>query len=84
VVDVTFPSAGSWEWAIIPAPFAGTAMPALQVLPGSAPQGGAQVAVPQLDPGRAALRWGGFALLLSAAAIGAYSLRGTRRASQRG
>jgi hypothetical protein len=33
VVDVTFPSAGNWEWEIVPAPFEGTKMAPLMVLP---------------------------------------------------
>jgi hypothetical protein len=37
VAEVTFPSAGRWEWEIIPEPFAGTKFPALAVLdPGAA------------------------------------------------
>jgi hypothetical protein len=85
VVEVTFPSAGSWEWAIVPAPFEGTALPALQVLPAAvqpAVPETAPVNIPQPDSGRSVLRWAGLALLLSAAGIGAITRRGGRTAAQ--
>jgi len=85
VVEVTFPSAGSWEWAIVPAPFEGTPLPALQVLPAAVQQAGpqtAQVTMPQADAGRSVLRWAGLALLLGAAGVGAYTWRGRRSAAQ--
>lgn len=31
VVEVTFPTAGSWKWSIIPAPFAGTSFETIEV-----------------------------------------------------
>src|SRR3990170_3497594 len=40
VVEVTFPSAGSWEWVIVPAPVEGTPCPAVQVLPAAVQQSG--------------------------------------------
>ena len=85
VVEVTFPSAGSWEWAIVPAPFEGTTLPALQVLPAAVQPVGpdtAPVTMPQPDPGRSILRWAGLALLLGAAGVGAYTWRGRRSAAQ--
>jgi hypothetical protein len=85
VVEVTFPSAGSWEWAIVPAPFEGTALPALQVLPAAVQPAGPETApvnIPQPDSGRSVLRWAGLALLLSAAGIGAITRRGGRTAAQ--
>ena len=33
VLDVTFPSAGTWDWQIVPEPFDGTAFAPLTVLP---------------------------------------------------
>jgi hypothetical protein len=85
VVEVTFPTAGSWEWAIVPAPFEGTPLPVLQVLPAAVQQVGpetAQVRMPQPDAGRSVLRWAGLALLLGAAGVGAYTWRGRRSAAQ--
>ena len=85
VIEVTFPSAGAWEWAIVPAPFEGTPLPALQVLPAAVQQAGPEIApfaVPQPDPGRSALRWAGLALLLGAAGVGAHTWRGRRSAAQ--
>ena len=85
VVEVTFPSAGSWEWAIVPAPFEGTALPALQVLPAAVQQAGPETApvnLPQPESGRSVLRRAGLALLLSAAGVGAYAWRGRRTAAQ--
>lgn len=85
VLELTFPSAGSWEWAVVPAPFAGTQLPALIVLPAPpalldpAP---APAASPLVDTGRLALRWAGMALLLSAAAAGTYSALGGRLAAR--
>ena len=85
VVEVTFPTAGSWEWAIVPAPFEGTPLPALQVLPAAVQQAGpetALVTMPQSDAGRLVLRWAGLALLLGAAGVGAYTWRGGQSAAQ--
>jgi hypothetical protein len=85
VVEVTFPSAGSWEWAIVPAPFEGTALPALQVLPAAVQPAGPEAApvnIPQPNSGRSVLRWAGLALLLGAAGVGAYTWRGGQSAAQ--
>ena len=85
VVEVTFPAAGSWEWAIVPAPFEGTPLPVLQVLPAAVQQAGpetAPVTIPQPDSGRSVLRWAGLALLLGAAGVGAYTWHGRRSAAQ--
>jgi len=85
VLEVSFPSAGSWEWAIVPVPFEGTPLPVLQVLPAVVQQAGpetAQVTMPQPDAGRSVLRWAGLALLLGAAGVGAYTWRGRRSAAQ--
>jgi len=85
VVEVTFPSAGSWEWAIVPAPFEGTPLPALQVLPAAVQQvrpETAPFAVPQPNSGRSVLRWAGLALLLVSAGVGAYAWRDRRSGAQ--
>jgi hypothetical protein len=82
ILEVTFPSAGSWEWSIVPAPFAGTELAPLTVLPAVIQQvepAPVQTAAPQPDPGRAIMRWAGLALLLAAAGVGADSLRRARR-----
>ena len=96
VLDVTFPSAGAWEWQIVPEPFEGTAFAPLTVLPAAGPAQPSPAspepsAAPQeagasifgLDP--AALRWGGVALLLVAAGLALAAQRGAfdrRRAAR--
>lgn len=82
ILEVSFPSAGSWEWSIVPAPLAGTPLAPLTVLPAVIQQvepAPVQAAAPQADLGRTVMRWTGLALLLAAAGVGAYSLRGARR-----
>ena len=82
VLDVTFPSAGTWDWQIVPEPFEGTAFAPLTVLPAAvpaqaAPSASQPPASAEPQPGaagifgldRSALRWGGLALLLVAAGL---------------
>jgi hypothetical protein len=82
VLELSFPSAGSWEWSIIPAPFAGTPLPPLTVLPAvvqPAEATGVRAAAPQFGLARSIMRWAGLALLLGGAGVGAYRLRSARR-----
>ncbi|MFL5805106.1 MAG: hypothetical protein ACJ8CR_25605 [Roseiflexaceae bacterium] len=85
VVDVTFPSAGTWEWKIAPEPFGPTALAPLTVLPAAAT--GAQPA-PVVQPAPAAatiriepatLRLAGVLLLVAAALAALSSLRSGSR-----
>ncbi|MGH2621555.1 MAG: hypothetical protein ACRDHG_13465, partial [Anaerolineales bacterium] len=41
VVEIVFPAAGIWEWEIVPAPFGGTQLEPLSVLPAVLPQAAA-------------------------------------------
>lgn len=80
-VDVTFPGEGTWEWAILPEPFAllNTFEP-LTVLPGGAPRA---AAAPASAPGtaqlpssaRIGLQAAGALLLLASAAVALASRR---------
>ena len=82
VVDVTFPSAGTWEWEIIPEPFGGTQLGQLTVLPppasapqsAAAPQPAAQPVVAQVES-RSTLRLAGALMLLVAVAVAVASRR---------
>ncbi len=92
VVDLTFPSDGSWDWQItLPtyyvqdspsgqstAIFAPlTVLPPAASAPAAAPvTAPAPAATTWLGLSPAALRWAGLAVLLAALAIGLYSLRG--------
>jgi hypothetical protein len=82
VVDITFPAAGTWEWQIIPEPFAGTKLGQITVLPAAVAPGtasekalapAAPAAVSEKSVGPAvspiALRWIGVFLLVTAAAL---------------
>jgi hypothetical protein len=87
VVDVAFPSAGTWEWEIVPAPFEGTKFVPLTVLPALAkpaeqPAIGAQEATnpalavtPIGEP--ATLRWIGALLLIAAGGLALAGQRAT-------
>jgi hypothetical protein len=72
VVDITFPSDGTWEWQVVPKPFEGTAFAPMMVLPASAPAAAApQAEAPGAVLGVSAAVWraAGLALLLAAAGI---------------
>lgn len=85
-VDVTFPSAGAWDWEIAPEPFAATKLGTLTVLPAGAnstqPATGVTSGAPQptatriLSLAPVALRWVGLALLVAAALLALTSWRG--------
>ena len=80
VVDVTFPSAGVWEWQITPEPFQATRLGQLTVLAAAASP--AEPAAPTgtvLDPAisRAPLRWIGAFMVLAAASLALAGRRGT-------
>lgn len=55
--DLTFPSAGVWEWEAIPAPFAGSALPPVTVIEGPAARVG-PAAEAQLGATQAQVRAG--------------------------
>ncbi len=77
VVDVAFPSAGTWSWTITPAPFAGTTLEPLTVAPPAPSSGsvsGATVLGTRL-PAPLLLRVGGLGLLLLALLLAAMSRR---------
>lgn len=84
VVDVTFPSAGTWEWSITPPPFEGTTFAPLTVLPAASGtnQSAGEAA---LSPARLLqpniLRWAGVGLLIIALTL-ALSTRRSARARQ--
>lgn len=73
VVDVSFPSEGTWEWSITPAPFQGTTFAPLTMLPAAASTSQSD-AVTLLQPSM--LRWAGLALLILAAALALWARRG--------
>jgi len=77
VVNVAFPSAGTWSWAITPAPFAGTTLEPLTVAPPAPSSGsvsGATVLGTRL-PAPPLLRVDGLGLLLLALLLAAISRR---------
>ena len=88
VVDVTFPSAGSWQWSVTPAPFPEVELGGVNVLAAgaAAPKQAAQ-GVPQaearglsldtLASARPTLRWIGALALLLALGLGTWSQRAT-------
>ena len=80
VVDVTFPSAGSWEWQIAPVPFPPTKLGTLRVLPAVAasPQPAALEPVVEPAPAQVILRWSGAIMLLVAAGLALAGRRGRR------
>ena len=77
VVDVTFPSGGTWNWSVTPAPFPVVELGGVTILPA--------IAVPQADSvqfsdaalatARAAARGLGVAALLFAIGLGVWSQR---------
>lgn len=72
VVEVTFPSAGAWEWEITPPPFDGTKFAPLTVLPAAPAAQPAQQPVAQPTTGGfalASLRIPGAVLLVIAVAL---------------
>ncbi len=85
VVEVTFPSAGAWQWEITPEPFAGTRFEPLKVMPAGAdsaeqakltPSAADEGALASLSATRServveagALRWFGAGLLVLAAGL---------------
>lgn len=86
-VEVTFPSAGAWDWEIAPEPFAATKLGTLTVLPAAGansaqPATGVTSGAPQPSATRilsltpVALRWVGLALLVAAALLALASWRG--------
>lgn len=79
VVDVTFPSAGTWTWEIAPGPFAPTPLGQVTVLPAVAtstqPATAAQPVVAP-SPVQPILRWAGLMLILAAAVLALASRRG--------
>jgi len=82
VVEIVFPAAGTWEWSIVPAPFEGTQLEPLSVLPATLTQPAASpeqtVALGASDL-RGWLRWSGIALLLGAGALAVLGRRGARQ-----
>ena len=82
VLDVTFPSAGAWNWQIVPEPFEGTAFAPLTVLPAAAPAQGSPAGSEPLPAAgifgldRSVLRWGGLALLIVAGGLALAAQRG--------
>ena len=85
VVEIVFPAAGTWEWAIVPSPFEGTqfeplnVLPAILTHPAASPQPSAAF---EADNLRVWLRWSGIALLVGAGALAALGQRGSRRAAE--
>ena len=85
VVEVVFPTAGTWEWSIVPVPFEGTQLEPLNVLPATLTQ---LVASPEQTAAfdakdlRGWLRGSGIALLLGAGALAALGQRRSRRAAE--
>ncbi len=80
VVDVTFPSAGSWEWQIAPEPFQPTKLGKLSVLPAVAASPQPATAVETVvapATSRIILRWIGAIMLLVAAGLALAGRRGT-------
>ena len=79
VVDVTFPSAGVWEWQITPEPFQPTRLGQLTVLAAAAAAAEpADASGTMLEPviSRAPIRWIGAFMVLAAAALALASRRG--------
>jgi len=78
VVDVTFPSAGVWEWQITPEPFQPTRLGQLTVLAAAAAAEPAGATGTMLEPAisRAPLRWIGAFMVLAAAALALAGRRG--------
>lgn len=54
VVDVTFPSAGRWEWEITPEPFTGTKLPTLNVAASAVASAASEAAIVQPSQASAA------------------------------
>ena len=85
VVEIVFPGAGTWEWSIVPAPFEGTQLEPLNVLPASLPQAFASpdpaVALDASDL-RVWLRWSGISMLLGAGAVAGLGRRSSARAAE--
>jgi hypothetical protein len=88
VVDVTFPSAGSWQWSVTPAPFPEVELGGVSILPAgvAAPQQASQgspategrgLSFDTLASVRPTLRWAGGLALLLALALGVWSQRAT-------
>jgi hypothetical protein len=86
VVDVTFPSVGSWQWSVTPAPFPEVELGGVNVLaagaaaPQQAAQGAPQterrgLSLDTLASARPTLRWIGALVLLVALGLGAWSQR---------
>ncbi len=85
VVEIVFPAVGTWEWEIVPAPFEGTQLEPLSVLPALVPQVAAspdQAVAFDFDNLRVLLRWSGIALLLGAGALAVLGRRGSSRAAE--
>jgi len=79
VVEVTFPSAGVWEWQITPEPFQPTRLGQLTVLAAAAaPAEPAAATGTVLDPAisRAPVRWIGTFMVLAAAGLALAGRRG--------
>jgi len=82
VVEVVFPEAGTWEWSIVPAPFEGTQLEPLNVLPATLTQPAASPQQTVAFNGnnlRVLLRWSGIALLLGAGTLAILGRRGSSR-----
>ncbi len=82
VVEIVFPAAGTWEWSIVPAPFEGTQLEPLRVLPASLTQPAASPEQTVAFDANSLLRWSGIALLLGAGALAALRQRNSRRAAE--
>jgi len=85
VVEIVFPAAGTWEWSIVPAPFEGTQLEPLNVLPATLAQPAASPQQTVAFDGnnlRVLLRWSGIALLLGAGAMAALGHLNSRRAAE--
>jgi hypothetical protein len=80
VADVTFPTAGVWEWEAVPDPFPPTKLGTLTVLPAAAapprPAGASQALVTIAITPQVALRVVGAAFVLVALALALVSRRG--------
>ncbi len=79
VVDVTFPSAGSWTWNVTPSPFPVVEMGSIRILPAVAtgPQqtNKTLIADAAAATARSAARWLGAAALLGGCCLGMWSQR---------
>ncbi len=79
VVDVTFPSAGSWEWQIAPEPFQPTKLGRLSILPAASTATqpiAPAVALQEPAITRSTLRWAGTCMVFAAIGLALAGRRG--------